>query len=230
MYACPCLAAHEEHGHAYMPMPPGLQGFRVLTDVLHRIVARPWVYDLAQTVAGAKTVRRRLAARIEPLRGAGVVLDIGGGTGSVGQLWDRRTRYVCLDIDPVKLAGFAAKKAGGLALQGDATRIPIAGEAVDVVLCTNVTHHLTDPLLDRMVAESARVLKHDGKLVLSDAIWAPQRRAGRMMWRYDRGSFPRTADVLRAAVSRHLRVEAWDQFSIWHEYFICIAGGRGGGE
>src|SRR5689334_19170618 len=127
----------------------------MLTDVLHRIVARPWVYDLAQTVAGAKTVRRRLAARVEPLRGAAVVLDIGGGTGSIGELWDsRRTRYVCLDIDPMKLAGFVARNPTGLALQADATRIPIAGAAVDVVLCTNVTHHLTDPLLERMIAES----------------------------------------------------------------------------
>jgi ubiquinone/menaquinone biosynthesis C-methylase UbiE len=196
----------------------------MLTDVLHRIVARPWVYDLAQTVAGAKIVRRRLAARVEPLRGAPVVLDIGGGTGSIGELWDHRTRYVCLDIDPMKLAGFVARNPTGLALRADATRIPMADAAVDVVLCTNVTHHLTDPLLERMIAESARVLKPDGKLVLSDAIWAPQRRAGRMMWRYDRGSFPRTAEVLRAGVARFLRVESWEQFSIWHEYFICVAG------
>ena len=196
----------------------------MLTGLLHRIVARPWVYDLAQTVVGAKTVRRRLAGRIEPLRSARLVLDIGGGTGSIGDLWSDSSKYICLDIDPLKLQGFSAKNPAGIALLADATRIPIADGTVDVVLCTNVTHHLTDGLLNRMIAESARVLKPTGKLVLSDAVWAPQRRVGRLIWRYDRGSFPRTAEVLRGVVSRHLKVEQWDQFAIWHEYFICIAG------
>jgi ubiquinone/menaquinone biosynthesis C-methylase UbiE len=195
----------------------------MLTGLLHRIVAQPWVYDLAQTVVGAKTVRRRLAGRTEPLRSARLVLDIGGGTGSIGDLWSDSSKYVCLDIDPLKLKGFAAKNPTGIALLADATRIPIADGTVDVVLCTNVTHHLTDDLLDRMIGESTRVLKPTGKLVLSDAIWAPRRRIGRMIWRYDRGSFPRTAEVLRGVVARHLKVEQWDQFAIWHEYFICVA-------
>jgi SAM-dependent methyltransferase len=199
----------------------------MLTGLLHRVVARPWVYDLAQTLAGAKAVRRRLAYRIQPLRAAPLVLDIGGGTGAVGDLWDcRRTRYVCLDIDPLKLAGFVARNPSGLAVQADAARIPLADACVDVVLCTNVTHHLTDPLLDRMIAEAARVLKPAGKFVLSDALWVPSRRAGRIIWHYDRGSFPRTAAALQTAVSTHLGIESWEQFSIWHEYFISIAGPR----
>ena len=196
----------------------------MLTSILHRIVAQPWVYDLVQSVVGAKQVRARLAGRIEPHHDAKVIVDIGGGTGSVAGLWSASSRYICLDIDPLKLGGFVAKNPAGTALLADATRIPIADGSVDVVLCTNVTHHLTDDLLARMLSECARVLAADGKLILSDAIWAPDRRVGRTIWKYDRGSFPRTAEVLRRAVVQRLAVDTWDQFAIWHEYFICVAG------
>jgi ubiquinone/menaquinone biosynthesis C-methylase UbiE len=192
-------------------------------ELLHRVVSRPLGYDLAQRLAGAKKVRRRLAAQIEPLRAASMVLDIGGGTGSVGQMWNSSTKYICLDIDPVKLQGFAAKNPAGIALLADAAQVPIADESIDVVLCTNVTHHLPDGVLERMIGESARVLKRGGSFVLSDAIWAPGRRTGRLIWRYDRGTFPRTADVLRETISRRLAVRCWDQFAIWHEYIICVA-------
>ena len=195
----------------------------MLKDLLHRIVAQPLVYDLVQTLVGAKTVRHRLAARIAPLRTASLVLDIGGGTGSVGELWSESNRYICLDIDPLKLRGFVAKNPTGTAMLADATSIPLADGKVDVVLCTNVTHHLTDEQLDRMIAESARVLRKGGSLVLSDAIWAPSRRVGRMIWKYDRGSNPRTPEVLRAVVSKYLKIATWDQFAVWHEYFIAVA-------
>lgn len=201
----------------------------MLTRVLHSIVAQPAVYDMVQTLVGAKAVRRRLDARIAPMRGARLVLDIGGGTGLVGALWSESSRYICLDIDPLKLKGFAAKNPSGIALLADATLIPIASASVDVVLCTNVTHHLSHELLERMVAECARVLKPEGKLILSDAIWAPRRRVGRFIWHYDRGSFPRSAEALREVISRHLRVEQWDQFAIWHEYIIAVAGRQMGG-
>jgi ubiquinone/menaquinone biosynthesis C-methylase UbiE len=202
----------------------------MITGLLHRIVARPFVYDLVQTAVGAKQVRRRLAERIGPVRDAHLVVDIGGGTGSVGALWSPSSKYVCLDIDPLKLTGFIANNPTGVALQADATRIPIADGSVDVVLCTNVTHHLTDPLLSAMIAESARVLRPQGKLILSDALWIPNRRVGRTMWHYDRGSFPRTAETIRAVVAGPLTIESWDQFAIWHEYFVCVAAPRGSRE
>ena len=200
----------------------------MIRSLLHQIVARPWVYDTAQTIVGAKKVRARLAARIAPVRNARLVLDIGGGTGSVGELWSDSSRYICLDIDPQKLEGFTAKNPTGIALLGDATRIPVAAGAVDIVLCTNVTHHLPDEALALMMTECARVLAPGGKLILSDAIWAPQRRVGRMIWHYDRGSFPRTAEVLRNAVSAQLNIQSWDQFAIWHEYFNCVASRKAG--
>ena len=195
----------------------------MLTGILHRIVARPWVYDLAQVAAGARTVRGRVAAQAAQLQGARLVLDIGGGTGAVGDMWDSRTKYICLDIDPLKLKGFVARNPTGVALNGDATRLPIADGSIDVVLCNSVTHHLTDDLLERMVSETARVLKPGGRMILTDAVWAPRRWAGRLLWHYDRGSYPRPMNVLKSLVACHLTIRRWDPFAVWHEYFICVA-------
>src|SRR5690348_15769364 len=103
----------------------------MLTRLLNTLVAHPRVYDLCQFAVGAKTVRRRLAAAVAPHKDARIVLDIGGGTGAAMAMWSPASRYVCLDIDPQKLAGYATNNPAGLALLADATDLPIADASVD---------------------------------------------------------------------------------------------------
>jgi ubiquinone/menaquinone biosynthesis C-methylase UbiE len=195
----------------------------MFTRLLHWIVTRPMIYDLVQKAVGANSVRKRVAEQAARLSGAELVLNIGGGTGAVAAMWPTTTKYVCLDIDPLKLQGFQSRNSQGIALQADATRLPIADGSVDVVLCNSLTHHLTDDLLQRMIAEAARVLSPTGKLVLTDAIWKDDRRVGKLIWKYDRGSFPRRAEQLRAVIESHLTIERWEHFAVWHEYIICVA-------
>ena len=198
----------------------------MITGLLHRVVAQPKVYDLAQLLAGAKAVRRRLAAQVAAAQtrvASPFVVDIGGGTGAVGEWLSPAAAYCCLDIDPQKLSGFLDRYPGGIGIQADASRIPLADATVDLALCNSVTHHLTDLQLDGMVAETARVLKPAGQLILTDAIWKPTRWPGRLLWHYDRGSFPRRPDVLRDVISRHLSIDHWQHFRVWHEYVITVA-------
>jgi ubiquinone/menaquinone biosynthesis C-methylase UbiE len=196
----------------------------MLTRLLHNLVANPRVYDLCQFAVGAKTVRRRVATAVAPYRDARMVLDIGGGTGAAMAMWSPASRYVCLDIDPLKLSGYAANNPGGLALLADATDLPIADGGVDAVVTTSVTHHLLDPQLDRMLAETARVLKPGtGRLILLDALWVPGNWAGRTLWKYDRGSHPRTAEHLRRLIDSHFEIGTWDEFEVWHHYAVVTA-------
>jgi SAM-dependent methyltransferase len=196
----------------------------MVRDLLHRIVARPLVYDCVQCLAGARAVRRRIAAQIRLIAANSLLLDIGGGTGAVGDWCRQDVAYVCLDIDPLKIDGYLARNPGGRALVADATRIPLADGCVDVVLCNSVTHHLDDGQLGRMIAETARVLRRPGgRLILTDAVWALDRRVGRLFWHYDRGSHPRTAAHLRAAIAEHLNIADWEHFAVWHEYVLCVA-------
>ncbi len=92
-------------------------------------------------------IHERLRNQTDRLGEPRIVLDLGGGTGSLRDLWSGFTTYVCLDLDPAKLGGFLLKQPNGSALLADATRVPLRTAAVDVLVCVAVTHHLTDESL-----------------------------------------------------------------------------------
>jgi SAM-dependent methyltransferase len=151
------------------------------------------------------------------------VLDLGGGTGLLGSFWPPTCAYTCLDIDMLKLQGFLRKYPAGIALLSDATQVPLKSCSVDVVLCALVTHHIPDALLAQLISESARVLKDTGRLVLMDAVWEPARWVGRLLWNYDRGSYPRTSETLYATISSHYAITHWEYFAVYHKYVLCVA-------
>jgi SAM-dependent methyltransferase len=201
----------------------------MLTNALHRLVAWPRVYDAVQCLAGAREVQRRLEKQVSRLPVASRVIDLGGGTGISRGLWPADCLYICLDLDPQKLRGFLSKHPGGMAVLADGTQIPIATGSVDVILCKAVSHHLSDPLWLAMLDESARVLAPQGTFVFVDAIWAPTRLVGRLLWRFDRGAHPRSPQALRAFIARRYEVRYWERFATYHEFVLCTAVKAGSG-
>ena len=189
--------------------------------ILHKIASRPWVYDCIQTLAGREQVFQRML-RLTSTIPAKVIVDIGGGTGAWRQLWPSESRYICLDIELPKLQGFRAKVPSGLAVLSDATQMCIASGSADVVLCIAVTHHLTDAMLQQTLDESFRVLPVGGRLVLLDAVYNHERWAGRILWRLDRGSYPRRAEDLREKLASRFMVLHWEKFAVYHEYVFAI--------
>lgn len=202
---------------------------RMITRVLHRIVARPQVYDAVQWLVGASAMRRRMSvqiARLAPLR---VVIDVGGGTGAGKEALSADCTYVCLDIDPLKIQGFVQKNPGERGVVADATRMPLPDASVDAIILMFVAHHLADDLLDAFMREAVRVLRPDGHLVFADPLWEPGRWAGRVLWKYDRGSFPRTSAALRGALAKHFEITHWEEFAVWHAYVLAVGRPRKGG-
>jgi SAM-dependent methyltransferase len=194
----------------------------MLTNILHRIVAHPWIYDKVQELAGVRQIHRRLSAQIAPLGAAALIIDLGAGTGLVRDLWPRTCTYVCLDQDMLKIRGFLNKCPDGIALCADATRLPIRNECIEVIICTFVAHHLPDQLLADLIDESSRILKQAGTYIFVDPLWAPRRWAGRLLWRLDRGAYPRTERVLHSVLANRFEVAHWEQFSVYHEYTIGV--------
>ena len=189
---------------------------------LHRLVARPAVYDLVQAAAGASFVRRRLRDLVPRMPAGSIVIDVGAGTGLYRNIWPASYRYICLDIDPLKLKGFRARH-DDQAIEGDATRLPIASASADAVACTLMAHHLDDRQLDAMLCEIARVLKPSGMLLFADPLWRRQRLPGRMLWSLDRGAHPRESGVLQASIERNFQIGRWTEFAFWHRYAACVA-------
>jgi 2-polyprenyl-6-hydroxyphenyl methylase/3-demethylubiquinone-9 3-methyltransferase len=106
-----------------------------------------------------RAVLDRLGVRV------GRVLDIGCGAGFISEELARRG-FAVTGIDPSTVAIEAARahaEAAGLAIEyvvGTGEDLPFADAAFDLVSCCDVLEHVSD--LDRVVAETARVLRPRG--------------------------------------------------------------------
>lgn len=185
--------------------------------LLHRIVAQPAVYDFVQKLAGAEENRRRLRGVLRNV--SGLLLDVGAGTGNYVDLLPPGARYVWLDNDPQKLVGFRAKYPFEAAVLGDASRMPV--RAVDYAMSVTVSHHLTDDELDSFLHSLARICRRG--FVFLDALAQPQSLVSRLLWRYDRGSYPRTPETLRGFLERYFVVETEERYRVYHSYLLCLA-------
>lgn len=66
----------------------------------------------------------------------------------------------------------------------DAQQLPLAGGCIDLVFCSQVLEHVTDPAA--LLAECARVLRPGGALVLSAPFWWPLHEEPHDHWRFTR--------------------------------------------
>ena len=115
-----------------------------------------------------------------------------------------------------------AKHPDDRAILGDATCLPFADGSVDFVQLVAVSHHLTDDQFTGALTELRRVLKPGGGLVLADPVWNPRRVRGKILWRMDRGSYPRPPQRMREIIRPHFEIKEWDGFAIHHECVIAV--------
>jgi ubiquinone/menaquinone biosynthesis C-methylase UbiE len=195
----------------------------MLLRFLHKLAAHPWVYDRIQLLAGAGEVYHKLQSHLPRLNGTLCVLDVGGGTGTLKKLWPKDSTYICLDIDPAKLRGFREKEPLGLAVLADALRMPFADRSIDVLVCMFVAHHLDEKMFGFGIREFRRVLKPCGTLLFLDPLRVPDRALSRVLWAFDRGECPRTADCLRGYLETDFRLTHWETFTIYHQYILGVA-------
>jgi SAM-dependent methyltransferase len=178
----------------------------------------PRAYDVIQVLAGQHLSYRRLRQALAPARDQ-KVLDVGAGTGNLARLMPTGAIYWALDNDPAKLRRLSAKVPRAHRLEGSALDIALPDRAMDWTVCVAVAHHLDDEELPRLFAELARVTRH--RLIFLDPLSTSRRSIAKLLWRYDRGSHPRSADTLLSALGRHFDIEQVDCFRVLHEYVLC---------
>jgi ubiquinone/menaquinone biosynthesis C-methylase UbiE len=149
------------------------------------------------------------------------VLDVGAGTGLYAQCLPPSAQYVWFDNDPNKLRGFLRRRAPHMwTVMGDARRIGVKDKGVDYVMCTGVTHHLSDAELSQFLGELARVARRG--VILLDSVttggWLSH-----MLWKLDRGSHPRTKESLLRALRTHFRLEYIEERAAFHRYVVMVA-------
>jgi ubiquinone/menaquinone biosynthesis C-methylase UbiE len=193
-----------------------------IRTLVESLLQNSWLYDRIQILAGVRRVQDRMMQQIDKLHPPLSVLDVGGGTGGSFALWPESTIYICLDTDPVKLAGFRRKQPNGICLLSDGSNTPIADHSVNVVLCSFVAHHISDNALGELLSETQRVLANDGTFIFVEPL-RTSRWLSKAMWSIDRGDYPRSATVLRNALELGFEIRHWEQFRVYHEYVLCIA-------
>lgn len=194
----------------------------MVQKLLHQIVSNPYVYDRVQQLVGAQLVRQKLIAHLQSVAPDAVIVDLGGGTGNNRELFSPTQHYICLDNDQLKLRGFREKFPKDSGLRADATHLPLQSKSVDLVMCTAVSHHIPDDLLGPFFSEAIRVLKPAGRFVFLDAVWSPRRLPSRLLWHNDRGSHPRTIEMLQATLAQHGKILDWQTFAVYHRYVIAV--------
>jgi ubiquinone/menaquinone biosynthesis C-methylase UbiE len=123
-----------------------------------------------------RTARKR-SLRALPVDAPGRVLVSGAGTGLDLPLLPRLHRYVALDFSPAMLRR-AVPRGAGLEIDfvlGDSMSLPFADESFDHVVLHLIVAVVPEP--ERCLAETARVLKPGGTVVVFDKFLKPQQHA-----------------------------------------------------
>ena len=101
---------------------------------------------------------------IEPAR----VLDLGCGTGQLTERLRQRfpdAHLIGADLSNGMLQKASERTDAGEFVRADAQRLPLTGESVDVVTCTESFHWYDDQ--EAAVAEMARLLRPGGRLIIA---------------------------------------------------------------
>lgn len=103
--------------------------------------------------------------RLLNLPGNGRMLDIGGGTGRIGQFFADHMEVVLLDESHPMLRQSKTKN-NLQPIQGSAENLPFADEAFSRVIMIDALHHLADQT--EAIKEMVRVLAPGGRLMIEE--------------------------------------------------------------
>lgn len=190
------------------------------SKLLHQVASDPWVYDQIQMFFGCREIRHQLAPHL--INGGGkIVIDIGAGTGLYRVSIPQTAHYIWSDIDQKKLKGFRRRKLlVDDALLGGATQLCMPDQSVDIALCVNLLHHLPDAALKTLWCELARVVRE--KVVFVEPLHFPDSIISRMLWRYDRGSFPRSLEDHLSFIKPRFSILQIKQFKTYHHFALGV--------
>ncbi len=96
----------------------------------------------------------------------------------------------------------------------------LRAKSVDCALCIALSHHLSDGQLPLLFRELARVVRD--RLVLMDAVRDSNSKLSQLLWKCDRGKYPRSVEALRAALEPWFELQQVREFTVFHRYVMCL--------
>jgi demethylmenaquinone methyltransferase/2-methoxy-6-polyprenyl-1,4-benzoquinol methylase len=151
---------------AQMSLPTGQEKHVAVRDMFDRIAPR---YDLLNRMVslGLDQSWRRLALDLAAVGEGDRVLDLACGTGDLSeQAADRGAIVLGVDFAREMLRGASARGIAVDLANGDAAKLPVANNSIDVVTCGFALRNFVS--LEVVFAEMHRVLKPGGRIALID--------------------------------------------------------------
>lgn len=195
--------------------------------LLARFLWAPAVYEMLQSLTGGGRLRKLVLDEILSAP-AGTVLDLGSGTGWYAGRLPEGSSCICLDSDPRMLRARRSSRSRACPLLADVGRLPLADRSVDTTIMTLVGHHLDEGLLESALDEAARVTRR--RFIFLDALAAKGPGGSSLLWKLDRGSFPRQQGRLEATLGARFRPLAVRRVNLIHEYLLWTGGAASAGE
>jgi len=160
---------------------------------------------------------------------AGTVLDAACGTGRHSDyLATQGHRIIGVDRSPAMLAKAREKLAEGDFREGDLAALPVETGSVDAVVCALALVHL--PELGRAMAEFSRVLRPDGRVLISDVHpflimlgWQAQFRTEGGGAGFMRLNGHLLSDYGKAAAAAGLRIRTFQELRLTPDSAITVA-------
>lgn len=120
-------------------------------------------------------VNNAVVDAVDPLEGERVV-DIGAGMGA-GAMYAARNGARVIAVEPTPFMRrmltarrvFSRRRRGVEIVDGTAEQLPLDDRTIDAIWAVNTMHHWTD--VERGVAEIARVLRPEGRVLLLDEVF-----------------------------------------------------------
>jgi SAM-dependent methyltransferase len=196
-----------------------------ITTGVRALLSHPSIYNLFQTVMGARKGRTDFATRFVQAKAGDRIVDIGCGTGDLlAYLPD--VQYVGYDISEDYIA--AAKRRFGargtfhcrLLTSSELDSMP----PFDIALAVGLLHHLGDDEARNFIRMARRALTHGGRLITIDPCLADgQNPVARWLVKADRGQNVRDRDGYVSLTTDAFRsVRATVAHRSWIPYTHCI--------
>jgi len=138
---------------------------------------------------------------------SGPALDLGCGTGEFCGLFSS-INYCGIDISNIYLKFAKRRNPNFNFFLQNGKKLAFKDNQFAVILINGVLHHLFDDAVDTVLAETSRVLKPSGRLLLIEDI--PSSRGnflGRVIHRLDDGDYIRDFSGYMRLVGKHFKIE-----------------------
>jgi len=124
------------------------------------------------------------------------ILDIGCSTGNVARaiIDMSNNNYYGIDISEKYIERAKKNSPKGKFMQMDAGRLEFKNELFDIVMINSVLHHIDDNIAKNCLKEAYRVLKNDGKVLITEPFIDHNSFVSTILCKLDRGKYIRNPE------------------------------------